>query len=85
MAGKLNDPATFDFETLGRGGVSVTVHVPTYETESCEFTISVERDKDGDWVVSLPWPDDIPTDQTFLLNGMEVANGVLYLGAPDTT
>ncbi len=71
-----------------KGGMTVTLFVPTYEG-GANLTISAERSNDGDWVVSIPWPDDPATaDKGLLLSGppdeqYEVVNGLLYLGAPD--
>lgn len=77
-----------------QGGIAVTVVVPTYEG-GATFHITVERDNDGDWRVSIPWPDEVTVDDgapvsfgdhesvSGLIDGMEVTNGILYLGAPD--
>lgn len=66
------------------GGVIVVVKVPTYSGWS-EFTIATERDGDGDWRVHIPWPGGgtDPDGIGILPDGHEVANGVVYIGAPD--
>lgn len=84
MAGFLGDPATATTRPLWEGGVEVTVEIPTYAPEKCELRLIVERDKDGDWVVTIPWPEELTHEEPYLLQGMEVLNGHLYLGAPDT-
>lgn len=76
-----------------QGGIAVTVVVPTYEGGAA-FHLTVERDNDGDWRVFVPWPESISVDggpdvdfahESVMgeIDGMEVANGILYLGAPE--
>lgn len=74
-------PASVEVTPGERGGLSVTVRVPTY-SGGMDFTIDVERDEDGDWRVFVPWPDGLREPYT-LDNDAVVSNGVAYLGAPD--
>jgi hypothetical protein len=53
------------------GGISVTVDVPCYGGMH-PLSVTVERDRGGDWVVTMPDTSDL-----------EVMNGITYLGAPD--
>ena len=91
MSGKPGDPCQVTATPLENGGVYVEVFVPTYGHEATKVTLTVERSKDGDWVVFIPWPDDFEQNGfdepvTITLggrDGYEVCNGILYLGAPD--
>lgn len=82
-------PATAHVEPLEKGGVELTLVVPTYSND-VHLAIRCERDAGGDWVVSIPWPATLE-DQTVTvpdareLLGKEVAftNGIAYFGAPD--
>lgn len=86
-------PCTVDIETASDGGVMVTLRVPTYGG-GATFQLHAERSSDGDWRVFIPWPDAVSESvgntynedgipELAMLDGMEVANGILYLGAPD--
>ena len=74
-------PADVRVTPLPDGGISVTLHVPTY-MGGADFTMSATRSGDGDWVVSIPW-QDAKHDEPILVQEMECLNGFLYLGAPD--
>lgn len=65
-----------------QGGVTALVKVPTYSGDQT-FSITVERDADGDWRVFIPWSRDFGDEPLMLDNGTEVSNGIVYLGAPD--
>lgn len=64
------------------GGVCAQVQVPTYSGDKT-FTITVERDADGDWRVFIPWSPDFTTEPVTMENGTECANGIVYMGSPD--
>lgn len=64
------------------GGITVAVEVPTFEGGAI-FTISTERDADGDWRVFIPWSGESSDDEVILADGHSCMNGILYLGAPD--
>lgn len=73
-------------QPLHAGGMEVTLTVPCSEGP-VDFVLLAERDRDGDWRVSIPWPDpdaepDMP-DLTSLPGGYEVANGILYLASDE--
>lgn len=73
-------PCTATVTPDEHGGLIVALHVPTYSGGQ-SFTLAAERDADGDWRVFIPWPDDSP--EIGMLGDLEVANGIVYLGAPD--
>jgi hypothetical protein len=75
-------PCTVEVVPLDDGGVDVTLSVTTYEGV-INFKLTAERDKDGDWNVHLPWPTNKLRAEPALVNGIEVYNGIAYLGAPD--
>lgn len=64
------------------GGLDIEVFVPTYDG-GATFSITVERDNDGDWRVFLPWIADLNDQEVILSDGHAVLNGIAYLGAPD--
>lgn len=72
-------PCTATMTPDDNGGLTVALFVPTYGG-GATFEMSVERDRDGDWTVFIPWPADI---EEATIQGMEVLNGILYLGSPD--
>ncbi len=80
---KPDSPAEAIVTPLQGGGVQATVRIPTY-SGGVTFTIAAERDEnDGDWRVFIPSPDGL-SDTPVLIEGVEFANGIAYLGAPDT-
>lgn len=81
---KPGDPCEVTVTPLDGGGVNVTVRVPGYQADSY-FDLSVERDPDGEWRVAIPWPDEVQTENAgeHTYRGMDVLNGLLYLGSPD--
>jgi len=89
MSGKPNDPCRVTTTPLEKGGIHVEVEIPTYDQERTTVSITVERDNDGDWQVFIPWPDGIAQEAQPMaialdgVEGYEVCNGILYLGAPD--
>lgn len=76
-----DSPATAKVSPGENGGLTVEVDVPTYGG-GARFTLTVERDPDGDFRVFVPWPDTEDSEPV-LIDGMECFNGILYLGAPD--
>lgn len=76
-----DSPATAKVTPGENGGLTVEVDVPTY-SGGARFRLLVERDKDGDFRVFVPWPDT-DSSEPVLIDGMECFNGILYLGAPD--
>lgn len=79
------EPATVDVSTSPEdGGVTVTVHVPCSEGV-LDLVIDVERDREGDWRVFIPWPENGDVDEGigYLPGDYEVVNGILYLAAPE--
>lgn len=64
------------------GGILVTVVVPTYDGEQT-FTLDVQRSEDGDWRVFIPWSLEFGPEPMIMESGVQVANGIVYLGAPE--
>lgn len=79
-----NSPCTVTILPGDEGGITAELHVPTY-SGGVTLALAAERGVDGDWVVSIPWLDDMDQDRTYSLVGNigDVANGIAYLGAPD--
>lgn len=77
-----DSPCTVTTVPQEKGGVRVTVMVPTY-SGGAEFTISVERSPDGDWMVFIPWTAADDDGPVLLADGCECSNGIVYIGAPD--
>lgn len=78
-----DSPCIATVEQFGHEGLSASLFVPTYGGGQT-FTITAERDNDGDWRITIPWTEASDTDEPVTLaNGDEVLNGFLYLGAPD--
>lgn len=68
-----------------QGGLSVDVVVPGDEAD-LTFTVTVERDADGDWRVFIPWPelDDEDAVLSFLDHhghDYEACGGIVHLCA----
>ena len=84
-----NRPCHLRFVSSDDGGVKVDLTVPGAEKDMT-FTMTVERDNDGDWRVYLPaWPEEevfddpvvaVPWDNGFI----EVCNGIVYVAAPES-
>ena len=70
------------------GGLSVTMVVPCAEGEA-RFSISAERTKDGDWVVTVPCPRVSDGEMRLLADSQDSSrdydylNGVVYLAGPE--
>lgn len=78
-----DSPCTATVTPGEHGGLTVQLHVPTYQG-GATFTLHAERDDaDGDWRVFIPWTATEDTEPVLLADGHECTNGILYLGAPD--
>ena len=68
-----DSPAAATITPRDSGGLQVDVDVPTYGG-GARFTVSVDRSPDGDWVVSIPWPDT-DDDRPVMVDDMECSTG----------
>jgi hypothetical protein len=75
-------PATAEIIPGEKGSLTVRLHVPTY-SGGATFELEAARDNDGDWRVYVPWPDKALSDEVVQIDGMDFANGIGYIGAPD--
>lgn len=70
------------------GGVDIQLFVPTYSGGQT-FTMSAERDGDGNWRIFLPlWPNEADLHEPAVVahlgdETVDVCGGIAYVGAPD--